>query len=115
LGTLMPTAGYAQQTYDLSAAMATAGFSNFSHIQIKFQHYDNNAIPTDGFGFDDISVSCVASTATPTMTPTVTPTFPDVPFGSTLTNTPVATPTSTATPGPSPVYGGLGRLEGLSG
>ena len=42
---------------DLDALAAAAGLSLNSTFVVKFQQYDNYAITTDGFAFDDISVS----------------------------------------------------------
>ena len=41
---------------DLDATIALAGISYTDGFQIKFQQYDNNAIPKRGFAFDDIEV-----------------------------------------------------------
>ncbi len=41
---------------DLDRAMVTAGVTYTSTFKIKFQHYDNYPIATDGFAFDDIEV-----------------------------------------------------------
>ncbi|MEQ8766004.1 MAG: S8 family serine peptidase [Planctomycetota bacterium] len=42
---------------DLDALAASAGLSLSSTFVVKFQQYDNYAIATDGFAFDEISVS----------------------------------------------------------
>ncbi|MCB1231649.1 MAG: hypothetical protein KDN19_15370 [Verrucomicrobiae bacterium] len=41
---------------DLDQAAATAGISLTSDFQIKFQQYDDSAVPSDGFDFDNILV-----------------------------------------------------------
>ncbi len=63
---------YAPYDLDLEAAMASAGFSDYSHIRIKFQQFDDGPIPQDGFAYDDIEI--VSVVVAPTATPTVTPT-----------------------------------------
>jgi hypothetical protein len=47
---------YAQYNIDLDAAIAAHGWSYSSAFRIRFNHYDNYSIPTDGFVFDDIEV-----------------------------------------------------------
>lgn len=42
---------------DLDALAGSAGLSLSSTFVVKFQQYDNYAIATDGFAFDDVSVS----------------------------------------------------------
>ncbi len=42
---------------DLDAAVAARGLSYTSNFKIRFNHYDNYTIPTDGFAFDDILVA----------------------------------------------------------
>ncbi|MEM9378385.1 MAG: S8 family serine peptidase [Planctomycetota bacterium] len=44
-------------TLDLDALSAAAGVSLSSTYVVKFQQYDNYAIATDGFAFDEISVA----------------------------------------------------------
>lgn len=44
-------------TLDLDALAATAGLSLSSTFVVKFQQYDDYPIATDGFAFDDISVT----------------------------------------------------------
>jgi len=108
---------YTEFDMNLASAMAGAGFTNLSHIRIKFQQYDNYSIATDGFAFDDIQVYAYN---TPTCTPTVTNTVPPgtpactstatssatVTFAATwtFTATPTATPTQTITPTPTVTY-----------
>lgn len=41
---------------DLDAAVATYGLTYTSNFRIRFNHYDNYAIDTDGFAFDNILV-----------------------------------------------------------
>ncbi|MEO7098199.1 MAG: M36 family metallopeptidase [Luteolibacter sp.] len=42
---------------DLDAALAARGLSYTSNFKIRFNHYDNFTISTDGFAFDDILVA----------------------------------------------------------
>ena len=42
---------------DVDALAASAGLSLTANFVVKFQQYDNYAIATDGFAFDDISVN----------------------------------------------------------
>ncbi|MCX7046542.1 MAG: hypothetical protein NTX50_13785 [Candidatus Sumerlaeota bacterium] len=51
------TSVYQQNTVDLDAAIAAHGMSYNSAFQIRFNHYDNYTIPTDGFSFDDIAIT----------------------------------------------------------
>ncbi|MCX7046544.1 MAG: hypothetical protein NTX50_13795 [Candidatus Sumerlaeota bacterium] len=51
------TNSYQQITVDLDAAIAAHGLSYNSAFQIRFNHYDNYPIPTDGFAFDDIAIT----------------------------------------------------------
>ncbi len=53
---------YSNQTWtqfilDVDELAASAGLSLTATFVIKFQQYDNSPITTDGFGFDDISIS----------------------------------------------------------
>ena len=57
-------------TLDVDALAAANGLSLTSTFVVKFQQYDNYPIATDGFAFDDISVTAVAA-------PTVTVTAPN--------------------------------------
>ena len=50
-------AAWQQLTVDLDAALAAHGLSYTSNFKIRFNHYDNFTIPTDGFAFDDILVA----------------------------------------------------------
>ena len=45
-----------QFVIDLDAAVAARGLSFTSAFKIRFNHYDNYTIPTDGFAFDDIEL-----------------------------------------------------------
>ncbi len=63
---------YLAYDLDLEAPMAAAGFSDYSHIRIKFQQFGDGPIPQDGFAYDEIEV--VSVVVAPTATPTVTPT-----------------------------------------
>lgn len=44
-------------TLDLDAALAARGLSYTANFKIRFNHYDNYTISTDGFAFDDILVA----------------------------------------------------------
>ena len=46
-----------EHVVDLDAAIAAAGFSYDSDFHIRFQQYDNYPITTDGFAFDEITVT----------------------------------------------------------
>ena len=52
-------------TVDLDAAVASSGLAYSSNFKIRFNHYDNYTISTDGFAFDDI---LLAQTFTNTLT-----------------------------------------------
>ena len=47
---------YQQFAVNLDAAIATHGLSYNSSFWIRFNHFDNFGIPTDGFAFDDIEI-----------------------------------------------------------
>lgn len=47
---------WAQYSVDLDAAIAARGLSYNSTFRIRFNHYDNYPITTDGFAIDDIDV-----------------------------------------------------------
>ncbi len=51
------TAVWQQLTVDLDAALAARGLAYTANFKIRFNHYDNYTITTDGFAFDDILVS----------------------------------------------------------
>jgi len=51
------TSSYQEFTLDLDAAAATYGLSYGPGFKIRFNHYDDNPLTTDGFAFDDVSVS----------------------------------------------------------
>lgn len=58
----LPGGSYADNNWnsfsvDVDQAAAGAGLSMTSQFVIKFQHYDNYPIATDGMAFDDISVT----------------------------------------------------------
>jgi uncharacterized repeat protein (TIGR03803 family) len=55
------TSGYVQYTVDLDAAIAAHGWSYNSAFKIRFNHYDNYGITTDGFAFDDVEVTANAA------------------------------------------------------
>jgi hypothetical protein len=50
------TAEWQRLTVDLDAALAAHGLSYNATFKIRFDHYDNFTIPTDGFAFDDIEL-----------------------------------------------------------
>lgn len=60
-------------TLDLDAEAAGAGLSLTSNFVVKFQQYDNYAATTDGFAFDDISVTGGPAGSAPTAAFTGTP------------------------------------------
>lgn len=51
------TNDWQQITVDLDAAIAARGLSYGPGFKIRFNHYDNFSIPTDGFAFDDVMVA----------------------------------------------------------
>lgn len=51
------SANYQQFNVDLIAAAQNAGITPNSTFQIKFQQFDNFRAPTDGFFFDDVTIS----------------------------------------------------------
>ncbi|MCX6950826.1 MAG: M36 family metallopeptidase, partial [Verrucomicrobia bacterium] len=55
------TDGCTQFTVDLDAALAAHGLSYSSTFKIRFNHYDNFAIPVDGFAIDDIVVARIST------------------------------------------------------
>lgn len=56
-GTPPTSANYQRYNIDLDAAVAAAGISFNSAFQIKFQQTDNLNITTDGFAFDDVTLT----------------------------------------------------------
>ena len=44
------------QVVDLDAAAAANGLTLNDHFQIKFQFYDDDPIPTDGYAIDEVQV-----------------------------------------------------------
>jgi hypothetical protein len=92
---------------DLDDAAADAGMAFNNHFQIKFQFYDQNSIPTDGYAIDEVRLLAPPpDTPTPTSTPTETPT-PTPTHTTTPTLTPTGTWIPTATPEPPPGGGPL--------
>lgn len=83
---------YQPLSINLSTAMASAGFSNFTDVRIRFIQYDNISIATDGYAYDNISIS-----GAPAGTPTVTPIFSATPSFS-VSPTFTVTPTWSNTP-----------------
>ena len=55
------TGAYQNLSVDLDTAIAAHGLSYNSAFKIRFNHYDNYSIPSDGFAFDDITVTASAS------------------------------------------------------
>ena len=55
---------WAAQSLNLASLASGAGLSLSSTFVVKFQQYDNYAIATDGFAFDDISVTAGGGPAT---------------------------------------------------
>jgi Fungalysin metallopeptidase (M36)/Viral BACON domain/Fungalysin/Thermolysin Propeptide Motif len=51
------TNDWQQISVDLDAAIAAHGLTYGPNFKIRFNHYDNFAIPTDGFAFDDVMVA----------------------------------------------------------
>ena len=47
---------YTRYAVDLDAALAAHGLRYNATFRIRFNHYDNYGIPTDGFAFDDIEL-----------------------------------------------------------
>ncbi|MBT7082535.1 MAG: fibronectin type III domain-containing protein, partial [Chloroflexi bacterium] len=64
------SSSYKQFTVDLDAAISSASISYNNSFRIKFQQYDNDPITSDGFAFDDISLSLTGQLS-PTWTGTV--------------------------------------------
>ncbi|MFW9769954.1 MAG: PKD domain-containing protein, partial [Candidatus Thorarchaeota archaeon] len=83
---------YQQIVLDVDALAASNGLSLTSTFIIKFQQYDNYGIATDGFGFDDISLT---STAAPPLADfSGTPTSGDAPLLVNFTDLSSGSPTS---------------------
>ncbi len=57
-------ANWTQVNFDVSATAANYGLQLNDNFVIKFQQYDNYSIGTDGFAFDDISVTGQAGACT---------------------------------------------------
>jgi uncharacterized protein YkwD len=57
------SSGWKKFTVNLDAFAAAARISYNSNFKIKFQQYDNDAIPSDGFALDDIQISISGQTA----------------------------------------------------
>ncbi len=56
------TSAWQQYTVNLDAAIASRGSRYNSAFKIRFNHYDDNPITTDGFAFDDIAITATAIT-----------------------------------------------------
>lgn len=50
------SADWQKYTVDLDAALAARGLAYSSDFRIRFNQYDNYAVPTDGIAIDDISI-----------------------------------------------------------
>ncbi len=55
------SANWQEYVVDLDAAIASFGISYTPYFAIRFNHYDNFPIATDGFALDDISIESFAS------------------------------------------------------
>ena len=55
------TTTYAQQILDVDALASSNGLSLTGNFVIRFQQYDNYAIATDGFAFDDVELLVTAA------------------------------------------------------
>lgn len=59
---------YSEYTIDINAAMTARGLDYGEFFGIRFNHYDNYELSTDGFAFDDISMTgSAASVSAPTL------------------------------------------------
>ena len=56
------TGTYTNRAYDLSVLAANAGVTLGSDVRIRFQQYDDQAIPNDGMAFDAISLTTSSPT-----------------------------------------------------
>jgi len=65
---------------DLDAEAAGAGLSLTSNFVVKFQQYDNYGVNSDGFAFDDISVTAGAAGSPPVAAFSGTPTSGTLPL-----------------------------------
>ena len=54
----MPNGRWFRFDIDLAARAAARGVSLSNSFQIKFQQYDDEALPSDGRGWDDIAIRC---------------------------------------------------------
>ncbi len=81
-------------TIDLDAAAADAGLSLTSTFVVKFQQYDNYSIATDGFAFDDISVTAGPAGYPPVAAFSGTPTSGTAPLAVQFTDASTNVPTS---------------------
>jgi PKD repeat protein len=83
---------YQQIVLDVDVLAAANGLNLTSTFIVKFQQYDNYGITTDGFGFDDISVTSAA--APPVADFSGTPTSGTVPLLVNFTDLSSGSPTS---------------------
>ncbi len=81
-------------TLDLDALAGNNGLSLSSTFVVRFQQYDNYAMTTDGFAFDDISVSGGAAGVAPTAAFAGSPTSGTAPLAVTFTDASTDAPTS---------------------
>ncbi|MDF1860946.1 MAG: M36 family metallopeptidase [Verrucomicrobiales bacterium] len=59
---------YSEYTIDINAAMTARGLDYGEFFGIRFNHFDNYELSTDGFAFDDISLTgSAASVSAPTL------------------------------------------------
>ena len=73
-------------TIDLDQAAASAGLSLSSTFVVKFQQYDNYPMTSDGFAFDDISVTAGAGGSPPVADFAGTPTSGTAPLAVSFTD-----------------------------
>ncbi len=71
------TSSFQTNVVDLSATAAANGLTLGSGVQIKFQQFDNFPLTTDGFAFDNISVTGMVENTAPTITSGATASVPE--------------------------------------
>jgi PKD repeat protein len=92
-------ASYTNQTWqhftlDVDALCAANGLSLSSTFVVKFQQYDNYPMTSDGFAFDDISVTGVGAGDPPIAAFSGTPTAGDAPLTVVFTDASTQNPTA---------------------
>ncbi|HPF71082.1 MAG TPA: PKD domain-containing protein [Candidatus Krumholzibacteria bacterium] len=92
-GASYTNATWNQFTLDVDALCAANGLSLSGTFVVKFQQYDNYAIATDGFAFDDISVTSTTGTA-PVAAFSGTPTTGTAPLAVQFTDASTNAPTA---------------------